>query len=507
MDKYVVALYIRLSVEDSKTESYSIKNQLTALRKYAEDLPESDNIEILEFVDNGYSGTNFERPAVQELLDLVRMFKINCIIVKDFSRFGRNAIDTGYFIERMFPLFKIRFISVNDNFDTLENPSDTGGVEVAFKYLISEYYSKDLSEKSKSAKYTKMKAGEYQSNRCIYGYRKGNNNRLEIDEEAANVVRKIFNMSLQGKNAFQIMKELYAQGIPTPAEYKTMKGFKGYDISRSSSMWQRSAVLRILYDERYIGTYIVGKRAVTEVGGYKMRLKDENEWFKIPNHNPAIIEKEIFEQVQAGLKRYKSIKRKYNEYPLRSKIFCGCCAHTMYRGKKDAEYSCKFTRIDDSYACHNLTIKEQELENLLFEIMSKQAKVILNVDASENFNELSNKMAEKINFENQIEDCYSQKMASYEKFIKKEIDIDTYRKDNIIYDMRLKELNQLHSSISKNTTQMAMLKEEKDLLRSIAAAVTSENALTQKLADALIEKVMVFPDNQIEIVWKVQAFA
>jgi len=234
MDKYVVALYIRLSVEDSKTESYSIKNQLTALRKYAEDLPESDNIEILEFVDNGYSGTNFERPAVQELLDLVRMFKINCIIVKDFSRFGRNAIDTGYFIERMFPLFKIRFISVNDDFDTLENPSDTGGVEVAFKYLISEYYSKDLSEKSKSAKYTKMKAGEYQSNRCIYGYRKGNNNRLEIDEEAANVVRNIFNMSLQGKNAFQIMKELYAQGIPTPAEYKTMNGFKGYDISGSS---------------------------------------------------------------------------------------------------------------------------------------------------------------------------------------------------------------------------------------------------------------------------------
>ena len=508
MDKYVIALYIRLSVEDSKTESYSIQNQLLALHKYADTLPEADNAEILEFIDNGHSGTNFERPAIQELLELVRGFKINCIIVKDFSRFGRNVIDTGYFIERVFPLFRTRFISISDSFDTMEHQSDTGGMEVAFKYLINEYYSKDLSEKSKSAKYMKMRAGEYQSKLCFFGYKKGKNNRLEIDDEAASVVRDIFNMSLQGKSAHQITEALYARSIPTPGEYKAKQGFKGYDTSRSLSMWQRSAVLRILYDERYIGTYIIGKRAVTEVGSHKVRLKDESEWFKIPDHNPAIIDKELFDQVQAGLKRNnKSTTRNYKQYPLRSKVFCGCCGHTMYRTKKDPEYACRYTRLDDSYGCRDLTIKERELERVLFEVMSKQAAVILNVDAGESLDDLSVKITERVSFENQIEECYNRKMAIYERFTQKEIDVDSYRAENAVYDVKLKELNKLHSALSAVTTQMAMDRDEKDSLKCLAKGVTSESRLTQKLADALIEKIIIFPDDQIEIVWKVQAFA
>ena len=156
MSKYVIALYIRLSIEDTKVESLSIQNQKIILRKYAETLDETD-IKILEFVDNGFSGTNFERPAVQELLELVRGYKVDCIIVKDFSRFGRNSIETGYFIEQVFPLFRTRFISVSDNFDSNDYKEDTGGIEVAFKYLINEYYSRDLSQKCKSSKYLKMK--------------------------------------------------------------------------------------------------------------------------------------------------------------------------------------------------------------------------------------------------------------------------------------------------------------------------------------------------------------
>lgn len=127
-------------------------------------MPESAHAEILEFIDNGYSGTNFERPKVQELIEMVRANKIDCIIVKDFSRFGRNSIETGYFIERVFPLFHTRFISINDNFDSDQHKGDTGGMDVAFKYLISEYYSRDMSIKTKSAKYAKMQRGEYQSN-------------------------------------------------------------------------------------------------------------------------------------------------------------------------------------------------------------------------------------------------------------------------------------------------------------------------------------------------------
>ena len=155
MQKYVIALYIRLSVEDYKYDSLSIENQLLVLNEYAAAMPEYLNAEILEFIDNGYSGTNFERPQVQKLIEMVRANRIDCIIVKDFSRFGRNSIETGYFIERVFPLFHTRFISISDDFDTNNFKGDTGGMDIAFKYLISEYYSRDMSIKTKSAKYAK----------------------------------------------------------------------------------------------------------------------------------------------------------------------------------------------------------------------------------------------------------------------------------------------------------------------------------------------------------------
>ena len=154
-------------------------------------MPEALNTEIMEFIDNGYSGTNFERPQVQKLIEMVRANQIDCIIVKDFSRFGRNSIETGYFIERVFPLFHTRFISISDDFDSSKFKGDTGGMDVAFKYLISEYYSRDMSIKTKSAKYAKMQRGEYQSKICPYGYRKSADGRMEPDPEAAVVVQLI----------------------------------------------------------------------------------------------------------------------------------------------------------------------------------------------------------------------------------------------------------------------------------------------------------------------------
>lgn len=167
----------------------------------------------MEFIDKGHSGTNFERPAVQELLELVRSGKINCITIKDLSRFGRNSIETGYFIERVFPLYHTRFISVSDDFDTANFKADRGGMEVAFKYLISECYSRDMSMKTKIAKYAKMRLGEYQSAICLYDYRKGSNGRLDLDEEAAAVVRQIFTWDAESSNSAEITRKLYALHI------------------------------------------------------------------------------------------------------------------------------------------------------------------------------------------------------------------------------------------------------------------------------------------------------
>ena len=274
MQKYVIALYIRLSIEDYKYDSLSIENQSLVLNEYAASMPESLNAEVIEFIDNGYSGTNFERPQVQKLIEMVRANKIDCIIVKDFSRFGRNSIETGYFIERVFPLFHTRFISISDDFDSNNFKGDTGGMDVAFKYLISEYYSRDMSTKTKSAKYAKMQRGEYQSKICPYGYRKSDDGRMEPDPEAAAVVQMIFQLAANGTNAASITRELYKRGIPTPGEYKAARGNHTHDITRTRGIWSSSTVLRILEDERYIGSYVIGKRAVLEVGGNRSRLKD-----------------------------------------------------------------------------------------------------------------------------------------------------------------------------------------------------------------------------------------
>lgn len=175
--------------------------------------------------------------------------------------------------------------------------------------------------------------------------------------------------------------------------------------------------------------------------------------------------------------------------------------------KVDPEYSCRFTAISDTFACRGLAIKEHELERVSFEVMSKQAAVILNIDTTQSLDELSIKVAEKVIFEKQIEECYARKMSVYERYTLDEIDLDTYQKENTAYDAKLKDLQKLHSAAAAITKQMLMDSEERANILSLASGVTSENALTQKLTDALIEKVNIFPGSEIEIVWKVQAFA
>jgi len=296
---YIIALYIRLSVEDLKAESMSIENQKYALHQYVDAMEDVSNPEVQEYIDNGFTGTNFERPAVQKLFDLAQKGAVNCIIVKDFSRFGRNSIEVEYYLERVFPLYNVRFVSINDGYDSTQLQGDTGGINVAFKYLLNELYSRDLSIKYRSAKFAKFRRGEYQSKICPYGYRKSENGRMEPDEEAAETVQLIFTLAQQGLGAKQIVKALYDRNIPTPAEYKAAHGFTGHDISRCHGIWHESTVARILADERYTGMYIIAKREVTEVGGHRARLKPEDQWVKFPDHHSAIVSKELYDQVQA----------------------------------------------------------------------------------------------------------------------------------------------------------------------------------------------------------------
>lgn len=504
---YVIALYIRLSTEDSKVGSFSIENQKHALHQYVDAMEGVKNAEVLEFIDNGYSGTNFERPAVQELLDQMREGKINCIIVKDFTRFGRNSIEVGYFMEMVFPLYGVRFISINDDFDSNKLHGDTGGINVAFKYLVSEFYSRDLSIKYKSAKYVKFRRGEYQSKTCPYGYRKGANGRMEPNEETAPNVQMIFELAKDGYKPNEIVKALFERNIPTPAEYKAAHGFNGHDISRCCGIWSTSSVVHILDDERYTGTYIMGKREVTEVGGHHVRMKDESQWVKIPDHHPAIISKELFDQVQAQRFRFKCPKKGTRVYPMRGKVYCGCCGHAMPRtANKNHCYQCRHSAVNDAAPCHGLTVVEAELERMLYEILSKQAQVILNVADLSNAGQLDIQLAEQAENDKQINRCLNQKRALYEQFILNQITIEDYKTQKAAVDSELDRLRVIHSDLKVRTSQMEMDEKSKSARTELAREVVGAGGLTAGLADTLIDRVYVYPNHRVEIVWKMKDF-
>jgi DNA invertase Pin-like site-specific DNA recombinase len=300
MSEYVIAKYLRLSIEDEKTESLSIENQHLLLDRHIDDL-DIPNAKILNFVDNGHTGVNMERPAVQELLDLVRSGGVNLIIIKDFSRFSRNAMDSGYFIEQVFPLYQVRFVSVSDSFDSNDYIGDTGGIDVAFKFLMHEYYSADLSAKVKSAKRLQMKRGENIVARTIYGYCKAESGKWEPDGVASEVVKKIYGYILNGFTPSQIRDKLFAEQIPTPQEYQELEWGKGII---PSFLWEVRAVTRILTNIQYKGTYVSGKQESKAIGSHSKDWVDKSEWIVIPNKHTPIIEPEMFDRVQEIMKAF-----------------------------------------------------------------------------------------------------------------------------------------------------------------------------------------------------------
>ena len=509
MPEYVIAKYIRLSLDDAKTDSMSIENQQLLIGKHLAELDMPD-ARIIEFVDNGYSGTNFERPAVQQLLELVREGKVNCIAVKDFSRFGRNAIETGYFIERVFPLYRVRFIAVSDGFDTINYAGDTGGMEVAFKFLIHEYYSRDLSKKIKTAQHEKMRRGEYVRKNCLFGYKLDGTRKMVIDEPAADTVRLIFKLALEGNSYPQIAKRLYNDNRPTPGNYKGQQ-------KNSSCIWELSTIRKILHDEQYIGVYIAGKTTKVEIGSSKAKKQPESEWHKIPDHHPAIIEKPLFDAVQKLRSPNSTSKHKCGvgtnqrysraDNPLKGKVACGCCGHIMsLSSTRNAQFQCKYTHAASDAECHRLSIPAQELTDMLCDVISKRAQVILNIDNLNDIDVMELKIVQQAEIEKQIEAYQNEKCRLYEQLVLKEITAEEYQAGKASIGIELDRLNYANTRLIAENEKLSATKAENDNLLIAAKSAAGENTLTRQLVDMLISKVSVFPGDRIEIIWKVTGF-
>ena len=510
MTEYVIAKYLRLSLDDAKTDSMSIENQSILIDKHIANLDFAD-AKVIEFVDNGFSGTHFERPAVQELLELVREGKINCIAVKDFSRFGRNAIETGYFIERVFPLFRVRFISVSDYFDSNDYDGDTGGMEVAFKFLMHEYYSRDLSKKIKSAKHEKMRRGEFVTKNCLFGYVLNEARQMVIDEPAAETIRLVFSLALEGNSLAQIAKQLYDTKRLTPSAHKGSARNSGYN-------WNLSCIHSMLREEQYTGTYIVGRTKIVDVGSGVAVKVPESEWYKLPDHHPVIIDRTLFDAVQAVVLSPKERPKRKRELgtwqrygiiddPIKGKVVCGCCGHAMVLSSTaNARFRCRFTHSAVDAECHGLSVSAKELSGMIFDIITKQAQVILNIDSLNQISELDSKLAQQTEVENQIAALDDEKRRLYESLILGKINSVDYKAAKAEVEVEMTRLNRVNSAHIYENERLIAANATNERLQTLAESASNENSLTRPLVDMLISKVSIFPGDKVEIEWKVSAF-
>ena len=423
---------------------------------------------------------------------------------EDLSRFGRNSIETGYFIERVFPLYHTRFISVSDHFDTADYKGDTGGIDVAFKYLISECYSRDMSMKTKSAKYAKMRRGEYQSAICPYGYQKSADGRMEPDKEAAEIVSQMFLWAADGNTVAEIVRRLYAQRVPTPAEYRAAKGKPIHDTSRSNGVWSSSAVIHILTDERYAGTYVIGKRAVKEIGGTRSRLKDESEWIKIPDHHPAIVSMELYEQANAVRRQFKQPNKQRRDYLLRGKVFCGYCDHAMSRKGKTTWFYCRHAEVSDNLPCHGLQVREKELEQAIFESIKAHMLPVLGLDICKD--DLTLQSVQQAEQEKKLRALQDSKRKLYERYALGEIDLDSYKAEKEKYDIALVGEKNTHAMITARAKRAQGDYEANLKHQDLAKEIGSSTTLTKSLVDTLINKIYIFKDERIEIDYAVRDF-
>jgi DNA invertase Pin-like site-specific DNA recombinase len=393
--KYRAVKYIRLSDADDKrdkdgrkiekNESDSIANQRKLIDEWLKGHPE---IEVVaEKIDDGVSGIIFDRKAFKEMMELIERGEVNCCVTKDLSRLGREHVEMGRYLRRIFPAYGVRFIAINDNIDTLKDSGDD--LAVSLKSIINDAYCRDISVKTRSALNTKRARGDFVGACPVYGYRKSgeNHNRLAIDEYPAGVVRDIFRMKLDGMAAGRIADALNERGVLSPHEYKKDRGLphpKNGFADRESAKWSATEIIRILADETYTGTLVQGKQGTPNYKLKELMTKPENEWHKTKDAHEAIIKKHIFDLAQKILRLdTRTAPGGGKVYTFSGILICGCCGNRMTRytvpsgGKKYFYYRCPTGKKG---GCNASLIKENELTDCVLESVKSHIANVVSLD-------------------------------------------------------------------------------------------------------------------------------
>ena len=392
--EYKTAIYVRLSLEDIRKKiSDSIGTQKAMLLQYIQTQPDLQLYKIYE--DINYTGTNFNRPGFTKMIDDIQAGAIDCIVVKDLSRFGRNFEETGNYLERVFPFLQIRFISVNDGYDSLKATLDETTLIVPLKNLMNEIYARDLSKKVQFGKKQKQKRGEYCGSFAPYGYIKANNS-LAVDEETAPIVKQIFAWVVEGHSDTDIAKKLSELNIKPPSRYSFEKGFKKAPKYENTKFWYKTTIKRITTNPVYIGSLAQGKEKSNFLNGGGRIKNSRDEWVIRENIHTAIIENEIFDKVQEiRLRRKKGVINKDektntikngDENIFKGLIFCADCKAAMMRryhyradGSIFSKFVCNVYAQVDKNGCTKKNIKEDDLRETLYFMIMNQINLVANV--------------------------------------------------------------------------------------------------------------------------------
>lgn len=371
----LAVMYLRLSKEDGeKTESNSISNQREIINSYAR----KKQITIVkEYVDDGYSGANFDRPNFKEMIKAAYDRKFNTIIVKDLSRFGRDYIEAGKYIQRIFPENGIRFISVNDNYDSKSADINDTHLILPIKNFINDSYCRDISNKVKSSQKIKREKGDFISAFAPYGYKKSeeNKNKLVIDKKISDIIKNIFDMKLLGYSSKAIADELNHLGVLTPRKYKESQGFKcnGFQNTKGGT-WSAKTVNRIIENEVYIGNTLQGKSVTLSYKNKKQIEKEKEEWIRVENTHESIISKEVFTIANTILKRDLNNSRGKDKIDIfTGMLFCKECGSSLirrnvkYKKREEIFYIC--SKYNKEKSCTRHSIKEETLIKAVSKIM------------------------------------------------------------------------------------------------------------------------------------------
>ncbi len=522
---FKVAIYLRLSKEDddlscssgAKSESNSISNQRKLIYDFMKSHPELELYD--EYKDDGKSGSNFDRAEFQRMMKDIEAGKVNCVVVKDQSRFGRDYIDVGKYKEKIFPKLGVRFITINEGYDSL---SATSSDDLAFTInsFVYDFYIRDISTKIRTNLTAKKQNGEYAGAFVAYGYVKDSNDKskLVVDQFAADVVRDIFRWKIEGLSPQNIAVRLNELGIPSPAEYKKLSGsnYKTSFQTSSKAVWSHVSVRRILKNEIYLGVMIQGKRTTPNYKTKTVVTKAESEWLRVEGTHEAIISVRDFELVQELLRDDTHCRAGDVTVPVYAgRIYCGDCGATAvrktvsYAGRRYVYYVCNANKHDKT-VCSRHSIREDILGQVIYQTVRHQIDLLLDVDKA--LRQFENLSWEK------------HKLKQLDASI--EIQEEVVRKNNtlrlgIYEDLRAGLLDrseyeslkkELAERIAEATAAIEKLNKEK---REILDGVSKQQSwieqfrqyenvteLTRPMVIHLIERINIFEDSNIEIVFR-----